>query len=95
MVRYLCELWASDITLELDKVKCPVLVLRATFNDKVLRAQVNNYVRPQFIDSWKNVASRNPLIKIKDVQDAASFVWRDNPTEVYQEIQNFVAALHL
>ncbi len=89
MVRYLCEFFASDVTLEIEKIKCPVLVLRATFDDRVLQATINNYVRPQFIDSWDQAAKGNPLIKIKDIQHAASFVWKDQPEQVYAEIKDF------
>lgn len=90
MVRYLCEFFASDVTLELDKIKCPVLVLRATFSDEVLKDPVNNYVRPQFIDSWNDATSKNHSIIVKDILAAAGFVWKDNPAVVYEEIKNFV-----
>ncbi|HEV8285697.1 MAG TPA: alpha/beta hydrolase [Chitinophagaceae bacterium] len=91
MVRYLCEFFASDITLELEKIKCPVLVLRATFNDKILLVPINNYVRPQFIDSWNEITLKNPSIRVKDIQGAASFVWKDKPAEVYTEIKAFLS----
>ena len=90
MVRYLCEFFASDITLELDKIKCPVLILRATFNEKVLEAPINIYVRPQFIDSWNEATLKNKLIRVKDIPGAAGFVWKDQPGKVYAEIKYFL-----
>jgi pimeloyl-ACP methyl ester carboxylesterase len=90
MVRYLCEFLASDITLEVDKIKCPVLVLRAMFNNKVLQNATNNYVQPQFIDSWTKAATRSSLIKIIDINDAASCVWKDKPDEVTEAIEQFI-----
>jgi len=90
MIQYLCEFFASDLKLELHKIKCPVLVLRAGFNDKVLNDPINNYLKPQFIDSWNETASKNSLIRIIDVPNAASFVWKDNPDKVYAEIARFI-----
>ena len=91
MIRYLCEFFASDVTLELEKIKCPVLILRATFNTRILQAPINNYVRPQFIDLWNETTLKNQLIKVKDIQGAASFVWKDNPAKVYAEIKIFLS----
>lgn len=90
MIRYLCEFFASDIKTELDKIKCPVLILRAGFNKVVLKKNINNYVKPQFIDSWNDVSTINPLIKVKDIKDAATFVWKDNPKATYQAINTFL-----
>jgi pimeloyl-ACP methyl ester carboxylesterase len=92
IIRYLCEFFASDVTLELQKIKCPVLVLRAGFNDHVLQNSINNYVKPQFIDSWTEASTSNPLITIKLVPNAGSFVWKDQPSMVYDEINHFLQA---
>lgn len=94
MVRYICEFFASDIKTELHKIQCPVLVLRPTFTAAFLQMPVNIYVKPQFIDSWNDVSTRNPLIKVKDVKNAACFVWKDNPADTYQEIKAFVEGLN-
>jgi pimeloyl-ACP methyl ester carboxylesterase len=90
IVRYLCEFFASDVTLELDKITCPVLVLRSGFADDVLHADINNYVKPQFIDSWNDAHAANPLITVKDIPDAASCIWKDAPGHVYAEIKQFL-----
>ena len=91
LIRYLCEFFASDIKTELYKLKCPVLVLRALFNDSVLANPVNNYVRYQFIEAWNNASERNPLIQVKDIAGAGVFVWKDNPEESYNLIRHFLA----
>lgn len=94
MVRYICEFFAADIKTELQKIQCPVLILRPTFNDSFLKHPVNTYVKPQFIDSWNDVSAKNPLIKVKDIKNASCFVWKDNPADVYQEIKAFVEGLN-
>jgi len=90
LVRYLCEFFASDIKTELAKITCPVLVLRPTFNDEVLEAPGNSYIRHQFIDTWNDVSERNPLIQVKEIEGAACSLWKDKPNEVYREIRKFV-----
>ncbi len=83
-VRYLCEFFASDITLEAGKIICPVLILRSMFTPGMLNIDVNNYIRPQFIDSWERMAESNPKIIIQDVLNSASFIWKDQP-EIFDE----------
>lgn len=92
-VRYSCEYFASDVRAGFDKIKCPVLVLRPMFNEKVLESPENSYLRPQFIDSWNDATKRNPLISIKDIAGAATCTWKDKPSETYQAIHEFLAGL--
>jgi pimeloyl-ACP methyl ester carboxylesterase len=90
MVRYLCEYIASDLKAELGKIKCPVLVLRATFNENVLQNPINNYLTPQFINTWNDASKTNKLIKVVDVLNSATFVWKDMPDFVNEEIKSFI-----
>jgi pimeloyl-ACP methyl ester carboxylesterase len=90
MIRYLCEFFASDVTLELDKIQCPVLILRPSFDTTVLSKDINNYVQPQFIDSWEKAATKNPLITLKDIQGSSACMWIDNPKDLYAIIELFI-----
>ncbi len=92
-VHALCEFLASDITLEAEKIKCPVLVLRPSFNDRILQNPINNYLVPQFISSWDKAALKNPLITIKDIQGTATCSWKDKPDEVNTAIGLFIQNL--
>lgn len=89
-VRYSSEYFASDVRADFDKIKCPVLVLRNLFDSTVLDATINIYLKPQFIDSWDDASTRNPLITVKDIKDAACFVWKDKPAETYSAIKDFL-----
>jgi len=89
-VRYLCEFFASDITLDADKLRCPVLVLRTLFSPEVLGKDINNYIKPQFIDAWDRMAKANPGIIIKDILNSASFAWKDQPVEFDKAVTAFV-----
>lgn len=94
MIRYLCELWTMDLLIEIDKISCPVMVVRPSFTDTMLRSPANNYLQSQFIDLWNRAASKNPAIIIKDVHDAATFVWKDNSLAVYAAIKHFTSRIH-
>lgn len=95
MVRYLCEFTASDIKSLLANVKCPVLILRAGFNSKILNNPANNYLKPQFIDTWENASSINTHIQIKDINNSGCFVWKDQPSETFKAVEHFVNSLNL
>jgi pimeloyl-ACP methyl ester carboxylesterase len=93
MIQYLLEFHASDITLEAEKIKCPVLVLRPGFKTVFFENPENgtmNYIKPQFIDSWNDMQKRNSLIEIQDVPNSATFLWKDQPEETSRRIKQFV-----
>jgi pimeloyl-ACP methyl ester carboxylesterase len=91
MVRYLCEYIASDLKSELEKLKCPMVVLRATFNQTVLENPINNYLNPQFVKTWEDAPKRNSVIQVIDIPNSATFVWKDSPKQVNKIIEIFLA----
>ncbi|MBX7151925.1 alpha/beta hydrolase [bacterium] len=93
LVRYVCEYFASDVKVRFPEIQCPVLILRPTFSESILSDPVNNYVRPQYIDSWNDAPSKNSLIQFKDIQNASTFVWKDKPDTVYDAIHVFIKFL--
>lgn len=94
MIRYLCEYIASDVSTMFNQLKCPVLILRPTFNSKTLEDPINNYLKPQFIDKWDSVKSTNNAVKIVNIHNAGIFVWKDAPDKTYSEIRRFTASIH-
>lgn len=93
MVRYLCEYMASDIKAELLNIKCPVIILRPSFTKPILGAPINNYVKPQFIDTWENLTDSNNLIQIENISNSASFVWKDQKEKTYSTIDKFITSI--
>lgn len=90
-VRYACEYYACDMLAEIDKIKCPILVIRPKFQVKFWDNQLNkSWIQPQFIESWNVAAGRNPSIQIVEVPESGAFVWKDNPAVVYPAISNFL-----
>lgn len=90
-VRYACEYYACDMLAEIEKIKCPILVIRPKFQDKFWENQMNkSWIQPQFIESWNVAAQRNPYVQIVEVSESAAFVWKDNPDVVYPAIRSFL-----
>jgi pimeloyl-ACP methyl ester carboxylesterase len=96
MIQYLCEFIASDLTLETEKIKCPVLVIRPHFTSELLSHKENpnlNYIKPQFIDAWDRLPKSNALIAIHDVYNSGVFTWKDRKLETNKVIKRFMNAL--
>lgn len=93
MVRYLMEFSAADITFEITKVTCPMLVLRPGFTTEMISHPedgTTNYIKPQFIDSWDELKKLNPAIEIKDIPNSGTFIWKDQPNECSKAVSDFV-----
>ena len=91
-IRYLLEFWASDISLEFGDIKRPVLVLTPGFPEAMLEDEATKWLQYYFIDTWNGVEV-NPLVKHRTIDDAAIFVWLDQPERVKAEVSRFVASL--
>lgn len=91
-VRYLLEFWASDISLELGDIQSPVLVLTPGFSERMLQDEATKWLRYYFLDSWDGI-QKYPLVEQRSIEDAAIFVWLDQPELVGKEVARFVASL--
>lgn len=91
-IRYLLEFWASDISLEFGKIEAPVLVLTPGFTEEMLADEDTKWLRYYFLATWNGV-EKNPLVERRTIEDAAIFVWLDQPERVDEEVARFVAAL--
>lgn len=98
MIRYLLEFYASDVTTDIDKIQCQVLILRPGFkpewlSEEALRNDSMSYFKIQFVDSWEPLRSNNH-IEIVDIQKSSTFVWKDQPEKTYKRINEFVDRLN-
>lgn len=91
-VRYLEEFWASDLSLEFEKIRSPVLVLTPSFTEDMLHDEATKWLPWWFIDGWKGVET-NPLVERTTIDGAAIFVWLDRPELVGAEVARFVSSL--
>lgn len=91
-IRYLLEFWASDISLEFGEIQRPVLVLTPGFPEAMLEDEDTKWLRLYFLDSWNGV-EKYPLVQRRTIEDAAIFVWLDQPEKVSEAVSRFVAGL--
>lgn len=87
MIQYLSEFNASDLTLELNRLKVPTLVMVPDFKNETLSKL--NYIGPTFQEAWEEV-SQYPYINIVKVANSATFVMLDQPHYFAEMVWSFV-----
>ncbi len=93
MVRYLMEFQVTDPLMDIDRIQCPVLVLRPGFRQDWIEDSQNgsfNFIKPQFIDGWDKLREKNSKIEIVDIPDSGVFVWKDQPEKTYEYLLEFL-----
>lgn len=88
MVRYLCEYYCTDISLEYQNLKVPVLVVLPSFSSKVLGDY--NYLAPFFHFSWTGAMAASKMIHLVTVNDSNAFVMEDQPAKLNDLVREFV-----
>ncbi|HSF14273.1 MAG TPA: alpha/beta hydrolase [Vicinamibacteria bacterium] len=91
-IRYLLEFWASDVSLEFGDIATPVLVLTPGFPEDMLEEEATKWLRYYFLDTWKGV-EKIALVERSTIEDAAIFVWLDQPELVGKEVARFVGSV--
>jgi pimeloyl-ACP methyl ester carboxylesterase len=88
-VRYLCEFDAQDISLELDRVAVPTLLLRPGLEGN-WHQPGQDYMRAYCYDSWEGRIERHPKVAVKNIPDARVCMWFDQPQRVEAAITTFL-----
>ena len=91
-VRYLCEFNVQDISLALDSLVVPTLLLMPGLEGNYADPR-NDYMRSYCRASWEASAPGNARITMKTVPDARVFIWLDQPDRFDQEVAAFLAEL--
>jgi len=89
-IRYLCEYWASDVTLSLDRLRVPVLALIPSFDEKFLADPTNGFTKTSFVDPWELLASNQPKLELVKIPDARLLVLEDQSRQADDAIATFV-----
>ena len=92
-IRYLCEYWASDVTLRLDRLRAPVLAVIPNFDEKFLANPTNSFTKTSFVDPWEPLASKQPKLELVKIPDARLLVLEDQPNQADDAIAMFVAKM--
>lgn len=90
-IRYLCEFWASDVTLSLDRLRVPVLALIPNFDEKFLADPTNGFTKTAFVDPWELLASKQPKLELVKIPDARLLVLEGQSKQADGAIATFVA----
>jgi hypothetical protein len=87
--RYLCEFFAQDISLEMDRVKVPTLLLVPGLEGVHCDAG-GNYMDAYCRKSWAGSVERNPRITVRTIPGSRACLWFDAPEEVSRAIADFL-----
>lgn len=88
MVRYLCEYYCTDVSLEYKDLKVPVLVVVPAFSNKVLSE--NTYLAPFFHFSWMGAMPASEMIHLVTINDSRAFVMEDQPAKLNAVVKEFL-----
>ena len=90
-VRYLCENWANDSTVGLDKLKVPMLVLKPEpGKDFDSIPGQRGSLRSVTHDSWKGVEKSSNLITIETIENSRAFIMDDQPEKLNEVVETFL-----
>lgn len=88
-VRYLCEFLAQDITLELERLAVPTLLLQPGL-EGVFREPGNAYLDAYVHGSWGDAVSATPALTADTLADTRVVPWADRPGAVYERVRAFL-----
>ena len=92
MVRYLCEYYCTDLSLEYKDLKVPVMVVLPAFtNDVLVSHRTSSYVAPFFHYSWMGAKPASDKIAIVSIKGSNAFIVDDQPTKLFQVMDEFMS----
>lgn len=90
MVRYLCEFYCTDLSLEYANLEVPVLVVMPSFTNDVLYSQETSYIAPFFHYSWLGAKPASDKITIVSITDSNAFIIDDQPAKLFKLVDEFM-----
>jgi pimeloyl-ACP methyl ester carboxylesterase len=91
-VRYLCEFNAQDVTVGLDKLSVPTLLLEPGL-DGLWHEAGQNYMEAYCHKSWEGAVEKNPRITVKTIPHSRACLWFDQPEPVSAAVSAFLEGL--
>lgn len=92
-VRYLCEFYAQDVSLKLDSLKVPTLVLLPGLEDLDVEPG-QNYMEAFCLSGWDGAALTNPRIRMEAIPQSRVCMWFDQPQQFDDALKSFLAFLN-
>ena len=90
MVRYLCEYYCTDLSLEYEKLTVPTLAVLPSFTQDLLSNPKNSYLPVFFHHSWIGARPSSDSISIVTLTDTNAFITEDQPEKLYSLIDEFL-----
>ena len=88
-VRYLCEFNSQDISLEMEKITVPILMVQPDLSG-IYHDPGNNYMESFINASWGETFRKNPKITVVTIPDARVCLWFDQPEKVKKTVEEFL-----
>lgn len=92
-IRFLCEVWAQDITEEFNKLAVPTLILKPGFDQSYRDANPQSYLIAFTHRCWEGVENESEFITVETIEDSRIFIMHDQPEKLDQAINKFIAGL--
>jgi len=89
-IEYLAEFMAADQSDLLSKLTVPLLALRPSFNEKLLKDPATSWFKMMFQDPWDNFAV-NPKIQVETIPNSYARLLDENTSAVDGIIDRFLA----
>ncbi len=89
-VRYLCEYYCTDLSLEYSKLNVPVLVVLPSFTEELLTRTETSYLAPFFHHSWIGARPASDSISIIALTDTNAMMVEDQPEKLFGVINEFL-----
>jgi pimeloyl-ACP methyl ester carboxylesterase len=90
--RYLCEFYSQDITLELDELAVPTLIVKPGL-DPVDLGPGQNYMDAWTHLSWQGIPEMNPKIKLISIPDSRVCLRFDQPEKLDIAVGEFLEGI--
>jgi len=91
-IRYLNEFYSQDITLELDSLKVPTLLLYPGL-EGIYHQPNQNYMHGFCVVGWAASAPNNKSITSVTIPDSRVCMWVDQPEKFNEELNKFLAGV--
>jgi pimeloyl-ACP methyl ester carboxylesterase len=90
LIRYLCEFHASDVKVDFEKLKQPLLLIQPSFTEALRADQKRSYLQSYFAEPWKGGFADRAHTEAKFVDGACILVMDDKATEVDLAVAGFL-----
>lgn len=91
MVRYLCEYYCTDLSLEYSNLVVPTLVVIPAFTNDAISNPNNFYLSSFFHDSWLGAKPLSKNLHLITISNSHAFILNDQPEILYDVMEAFIA----